>query len=259
MSAYTKIKENLYYTTTSYKDIYTTVYLIKTDKGCMLFDSASFDCDIADSIKPMLDSLGVTNEDLKYVFISHAHLDHAGGLRKLLEFYPDVTVITKNASLTEKFISYSSCIPEENQVFLDCLKVIFIPGHSACSQAILDTRDNTLITGDCLQLYGIFGSGNWASNISLPKAHLEALDKLDNMEISAIYTAHDYHPLGQFYVGREKAKAAINYCREPLYNIIGMIKDNPELSDEEIAKEYNKDGTLPKLGDHVVRNLRAII
>ena len=259
MNAYKKITDNLYYITTSYKDIYTTVYLIKTDKGCMLFDAASFECDIVDSIKPMLDSLGITKEELRYVFISHAHLDHAGGLGKFLEFYPDVTVITKNASLTEKFADYSAVIPEENQVFLECLKVILIPGHSSCSQAILDVRDNTLITGDCLQLYGIFGSGNWASNISLPKEHLAALDKLDTMEISAIYTAHDYHPLGQFYVGQEKVKAAINYCREPLYNIIGMIKDNPELSDEEIAKEYNKDGTLPKLGEHVVRNLRAII
>ena len=259
MNTYTKLNDNLYYLTTKYKDIYTTVYLIKTDKGYMLFDVASFDCDIEDSILPMLADLNVTKEDLKYVFISHAHLDHCGGLKKFLEYYPDVTVITKNSDLLQKFNSYTFIIAQENQTFLDCLQVILIPGHSSCSQAILDIRDNSLITGDCLQLYGIFGSGNWASNISLPREHLKALDKIDTMEINAIYTAHDYHPLGQFYVGREKVRAATNYCREPLYNIMKMITENPNLSDEEIANQYNKDGVLPKLGAHVVKNLRTII
>ena len=259
MQQHTKISNVLYYITTPYKDIYTTVYLIKTDEGCMLFDCASFDCDIENSIKPMLDKLNVTENDLKCVFISHAHLDHAGGLEKFLELYPNVKVITKNTSLAEKFADYSFIIPKEDQIFLGCLKVIFIPGHSSCSQAIYDIRDNTLITGDCLQLYGIYGSGNWACNISLPKLHLEALKKLDGMEIDAIYTAHNYHPLGQFYIGKERVKAAIEYCREPLYGIMKMITENPVLSDEEIANLYNKDGTLPKLGSHVVKNLRTLL
>ena len=259
MSAVTKINDNLYYITTSYKDIFTTVYVIKTEEGAFLFDSASFDSDIDNHIKPMLDELAITEDELKYVFISHAHLDHAGGLKRFLEVYPKTTVITKNKDLAAGLSDYSVIIPEENQVFLGALKVIFIPGHSACSQAIFDTRDNSMITGDCLQLYGIFGSGNWASNITLPKQHFAALDKIEKMPITAIYTAHDYHPLGQFYVGEEKVKAAIEACRAPLYNIIKMITDFPALSDEEIAASYNESGALPKLGAGVVKNLRAII
>ena len=259
MSSYTKINDNLYYVTTSYKDIFTTVYLIKTNDGYFLFDSASFDADIDNTVKPMLDDLGVSADKLKYVFISHAHLDHMGGLKRLLELYPDVTVITKNTDLSSKYIGYNFIQPDEYERFLGVLEVVFIPGHSSCSQAIFDTRDNSLITGDCLQLYGIFGSGNWACNISLPKAHFEALDKLEAMPISAVYTAHNYHPLGQFYVGEENVKSAINACREPLQNIIKMINVFPDLSDEEIAKIYNKDGVLPKLGAHVVKNLRNLL
>ncbi|MBO5879995.1 MAG: MBL fold metallo-hydrolase [Clostridia bacterium] len=259
MNEYTKIGENIYYLKTSYKDIYTTVYLIKTDKGYMLFDSASFDCDIDNAIAPMLSDLGVSENELKYVFISHAHADHMGGLKRFLQLYPSTTVITKSTSLAESLSGFNVAVPEENETFLDVLKVILVPGHSACSQAILDTRDNTLITGDCLQLYGIFGSGNWACNISLPAKHFAALDKLDNMNISAIYTAHDYHPLGQFYVGAEAVKKAVEYCREPLKIIMKMIEENPESTDEEIAAAYNKDNVLPRLGAHVVKNLRGII
>ena len=257
MANYSKISDNLYYVTTSYKDIFTTVYLIKTENGCMLFDSASFDFDIDNAIKPMLDDLGVLQEDLKYVFISHAHADHMGGLKRLLEVYPSVTVITKNSEISAQYEGHSFIVPSEGDLFLGALRVVLIPGHSACSQAILDKRTNSLITGDCLQLYGIFGSGNWAANISLPAQHFAALDKISEMEIEAIYTAHDYHPLGQFYVGKEKVKAAIEASREPLLYVLDMIKKNPESTDEEIAAEYNTRG-LPKLGAHVVRNLRAM-
>jgi len=254
-----KINDNLAYITTGYKDIFTTVYLIRTANGYMLFDSASFDCDVDNDIKPMLEGMNVSESDLKYVFISHAHADHMGGLKRLLELYPSVTVITKSQSLCDQYSGYSFIIPKENQEFLQTLKVVFIPGHSACSQAIFDTRDNSLITGDCLQLYGIFGSGNWACNISLPDEHFKALEKLEKMEISAIYTAHDYHPMGQFYIGKDKVKEAIENCKAPLLRIMKMISDNPQSSDEQIAELFNNGGTLPKLATHVVKNLRKLL
>ncbi|MBR5140364.1 MAG: MBL fold metallo-hydrolase [Clostridia bacterium] len=256
---YKTLSDNLFYVTTPYKDIYTTVYLIKTECGYMLFDTASFDEDIDNTILPFLSELGVDQSNLKYVFISHAHKDHMGGLERFLKFYPDVTVITESSSLKESFSNYSIVIPEENETYLGVLRVILIPGHSACSQAIYDTRDNSLITGDCLQLYGIYGSGNWACNITLPERHFEALNKIEKMDISAIYTAHDYHPLGQFYVGKEKVISAIENCREPLCNIKKMIEANPSATDEEIAELYNKDGKLPKVGLGVIKSLRSLI
>ena len=64
---YTVINDNLSYVTTSYKDIYTTVYLIKTDKGYMLFDTASFDEDIDNTLIPYLNEAGVYKENLKYL------------------------------------------------------------------------------------------------------------------------------------------------------------------------------------------------
>ena len=79
------------------------------------------------------------------------------------------------------------------------------------------------------------------------------------MGISAIYTAHDYHPMGQFYIGENKVKEAIENCKAPLLSIMKMISDNPESSDEQIAALFNKNGNLPKLGAHVVEHLRKLV
>ncbi|MBQ8696921.1 MAG: hypothetical protein IJ519_04290 [Clostridia bacterium] len=73
-----------------------------------------------------------------------------------------------------------------------------------------------MISGDCLQMYGIYGSGAWGANITFPKAHFEALEKLENMQIDVLLTAHDYHPKGYKYVGKTEVAFAINACREPL-------------------------------------------
>ena len=64
------MNENIHRITLPYKDIFTTVYTVKTEKGVLLFDAASFDTDLDEYIQPMLDALQITAEDLKYIFIS---------------------------------------------------------------------------------------------------------------------------------------------------------------------------------------------
>ena len=65
-----KINENIHRLTIPYKDIYTTVYTVKTDRGVLIFDSASFDEDIENYILPFLNELEITPDMIKYVFIS---------------------------------------------------------------------------------------------------------------------------------------------------------------------------------------------
>ena len=66
-----KINENIYRLTIPFKDIFTTVYVLKTDEGALLFDTATYDEDIQNYIIPFLDELEITEDMLKYVFISH--------------------------------------------------------------------------------------------------------------------------------------------------------------------------------------------
>ena len=90
-----KINENIYRMTMPYKDIFTTVYAVKTEKGALLFDAASYDDDIENYIIPFLEKLDITKEMLKFVFVSHNHIDHAGGLEKLVEYFPDIEILSR--------------------------------------------------------------------------------------------------------------------------------------------------------------------
>ncbi len=258
MGSFTKINDNTYRLTIPFSDIYTTVYLIKTDEGFILFDTATYDSDVTNYIIPFLEEIGVAKESLKYVFISHFHGDHAGGLPEIMRNYPSATIITRCDDIREQFKDYSVLMPEDGERVLDFLSVVSIPGHSLDSAGVFDNRTKTLICGDSLQLYGIYGSGNWGANISLPSEHFEAIKKLRAMDIDCIYTAHDYHPCGFCYSGKIEINRALDSCIAPLEEIMNMIKTNPEASDEEIVAAYNAR-KLPVIGAHVAKALRKLI
>ena len=93
MNERTQPGEHIYRLTTPYKDIFTSLYLIKTPVGDLLFDAGSFPEDAEAYTLPWLNTLGVTEDSLKYIFISHPHLDHAGGLPALLPHFPHTCVV----------------------------------------------------------------------------------------------------------------------------------------------------------------------
>ena len=258
MSKFEKVAENLYRITLPYKDIFTTVYLLDSGKGYVLFDAASFDADL-DTLYPALGEMGVTSEKLKYVFISHNHTDHAGGLKNLLTVFPEVVIVSRSEALAKKYENYHVFAPVMGDMLLDTYRVIPIVGHTADSAALLDTRTNTLITGDCLQLWGICGAEDWASNINFPTEHVQALAQLRETEIDAIYTAHDYYPLGYFAKGREAVSRYLNACTEPLLRVKTMILESPDATDAELRVRYNAIEGIPTIREAVVKAVRKSV
>jgi glyoxylase-like metal-dependent hydrolase (beta-lactamase superfamily II) len=259
MKRFERITENIYRITTPYKDIFTTVYLLIAKNGAILFDTASFDEDVDEVLVPALEQMGITAEKLKYVFISHSHKDHAGGLARFVTHYPEATIVSRSPVLREKYEGHPFLFPEEGTILLDTYRVIPIVGHTQDSAALLDTRTNTLITGDCLQLWGICGSEDWASNINFPTEHWQALNKLEKMPMAAIYTAHDYYPMGHCAVGAQEISRYIEACREPLLRIKELIVANPEADDAAVRALYNAQEGIPTIREAVVRAVRKSI
>lgn len=256
MNSFEKITPYISCLKIPYKGIHTTVCLIRTEAGVVLFDAASYDSDITDIVLPALAEADVGEDELKYIFISHKHTDHAGGLGELLKHFPRVCVLSRSDALREQHAEYEFSCPEEGDTILGVLKVVCIPGHTPDSAALLDTRTKTLVCGDCLQMYGIFGEGKWGANIRLPREHLAALDRLRGMDIEKVICAHEYHPCGRILEGREQILAAIDACAAPLYEIKSLIEQNPDADDVAICAIYNSRGNLPTLGDHVVTAVR---
>lgn len=68
--------ENIYRLSLPYKDIYTTVVVLVSEHGNILFDTASTQADIQEQILPAYRALGL--EAPENIFISHNHGDHSG-------------------------------------------------------------------------------------------------------------------------------------------------------------------------------------
>lgn len=251
-----KINESISRLTLPYKDIFTTCYTVKTPEGVLLFDTATTDVDVHDRILPFLREEGIDPRKVKAVFLSHSHGDHAGGLPALLPLLPNAKIYARSKKLRE---TYPERIvsPEDGDQILGILKAVTVPGHSRDSMALLDMRTMTLVSGDCLQLYGIFGSGAWGSNITLPLQHLEALEKLRALPLKQILAAHDYHPLGWHYDTPENISSALDACRDALLRIRDLILQDPALSDEELALLAGDGTAYPRIHPRVITALRT--
>ena len=77
-----KVFDNLYFVgMTDY-----SAWAITTSQGIILLD-AIYDYSIQDEVDEGLKSLGLNPADIKYVIVSHGHVDHAGGAKYLQEKY----------------------------------------------------------------------------------------------------------------------------------------------------------------------------
>lgn len=247
------LNEYISYFKVPYKDIFVGIYVLRHPNGAILFDTAATPEDVDGYIVPALEQLGVFPADLTHIFISHNHKDHAGGLPRLAELYPNTKIVSGCQLLKEQYPDI--LMLEDGQLLTDSLQVVTVPGHSEDSAALLDLRTNTLVSGDCLQGYGIYGSGTWYGAIRLPEAHYAAIDKLRKLPIETIAAAHDYHPCGMLSFGRQAVAERLDSCIDALERVRNLINANPELDDEQIAALSN-DGTLPTIAVRVVTALR---
>lgn len=253
----TKLTENIYRLKIPFANIHTSVFVFKTDTGALLFDAATYGTDVTDYIIPFLSELNIGKDELKYAFISHPHGDHAGGLSELCRQFPDLCVANSGGLTGCELHGCKILKTKDSDTLLGYLKVVHIPGHTADSSGILDTRTGTLISGDSLQLYGVFGEGPWAVNITLIDEYFAALERVRALDISEIYPAHSYHPIGEAFVGREMINAALDECKNAIFTIEGMIKSYPSKTDKEIAVAFCDGGKRPSLLSSVVTAVRA--
>lgn len=259
MSVFEMVNENIGRLKIPFEDIFTTVFLIKTEEGAVLFDTATYPTDADEYIVPALKAAGVDANSLAYIVISHSHRDHAGGLARLLEIYPDVTVVGRSEKLRDESKAAKWIIPDDETEICGVLRTVMMTGHSPDSMGVIDTRTKTLVSGDSLQLYGIFGSGKWGANIPFPTEHFSVLDKLRSMDIESVFASHDYHSLGWRADGREAVLAYLNECAQAIYDIRDFMGAYQQLDDSAIAEMYNSASGKPRVGERIFKAVRVLL
>lgn len=187
-----------------YEEVTTTVYLVTTEQGTVIVDSATYPSDVDNYILPALDELGVSQANVRVLALTHDHADHAGAIGYLATRLPQASVRA----------SFALSLPgaellRDGDVLLDALEVVHLPGHTAHSVGFLDFRTRTLLSGDCLQLAGV---GKYRSGIVYPTDYIASCERLKTMGIERIVAAHEYDPYGSIADGHTAVQRYLDAC-----------------------------------------------
>ena len=251
MKELTLAAPHIYRLEVPFLDIYTTIFLVETEAGMVVFDTATYPEDMDTYLVPALRELGV--EKPLWVVISHNHRDHAGGLERFAQLFPETGIAAGSAACGERVPGKTVRVLSDGETLVGSLKAVTIPGHTVDAIGILDTRTGTLLSGDCLQMYGIYGSGAWGANISLIPEHIAAGEKLLKMEIDAVFASHNYHPYDWRAEGRKAVAAYIAQCAQALRDIRAYGLAHKDQDVVEIANAYNAASDLPRVASRIFK------
>lgn len=201
-----KIDNGIFRILIPFKEVTTTVYIYVCKQGTAIIDSATYSSDIDEYIIPALESMNIPQNTVKFLLLTHNHRDHAGGIRRLSENFPNAMLCTSfNIDLSNRID-----LVDDKTIFGN-LKAIYLPGHTEHSFGFYDVATKTLLSGDCLQLDGVGKYRNGIKNIDL---YLESVNKLKGIDINRIVAAHEYDPLGSIAEGKSSVLRYLNKCAE---------------------------------------------
>ncbi|MBO5240107.1 MAG: MBL fold metallo-hydrolase [Clostridia bacterium] len=187
---------NVYRLKVPFDNIYTSVFLIQTEKGNVLVDCATYASDVDGYIAPALSRFGLKWTDIRYLIITHRHSDHAGGKDRILEYAPHLEVVQSVQPISIKGIT-----------------VCALKGHTPDCIGVFDERTETLISGDGLQGNGV---GKYRCSLKSKEDYLSTIENLEeNERIKNILFSHAYEPwkrCGAF--GREEVEKVLKDCKE---------------------------------------------
>lgn len=130
-------KEGIYRLKIPFDTLYTSIFLLECDGRRILLDTASNARDVDQYLTGALGEMGLALSDVDTVVLSHGHADHAGGLARILELAPAISVVRDVCRLTEQITVYPML------------------GHTKDCVGLFDARTGTLIAADGLQGAGI--------------------------------------------------------------------------------------------------------
>lgn len=207
MSHILPITDTIYRIQIPFEAIYTTAYVAKYEDGVAIIDSGDKPADVDDYILPALVELGIHTTDVRYLLLTHDHGDHAGGIRRLAECFPNAIV---RASFPMDIANFAPLVDEE--VLLGGLQVLFLPGHNRYATGYFDLPTGTLLSGDCLQLSGV---DKYRNGVAEPEMYVQSVEKLLAMpSLHRIAAAHEYDPYGCLAEGKDEVERYLRYCMQ---------------------------------------------
>ena len=182
-------------------------YVLETPDGLILFD-----CGCGDTLDQIFDTMVYWNlepKDIRRCFLTHAHIDHAGGAHKLkalgIPLYAHANTAEAVSVGDERccgFLYHKTFqVCEVDHVLTDgdvvevcgvSIEVMHVPGHSmGCTAYLFDHEDRrVVVSGDLIGtlLAGDFG---WSGSIDFDRdVYLQSLQKFAKVDSDMMLPGH---------------------------------------------------------------------
>lgn len=185
---------------------YTIVVYPFEENAYILYDESSKDAAVIDpggSVREIENFLDKKSLELKYILLTHGHVDHISGVDELLKKHDVPTVISSNEkkllqdstlNLTSRYglnspkINNLQEVKDGDAITLgnEILKFIETPGHTRGSMCIF--TDNKLFSGDTLFQGSIGRTDLPTGSFDMMNTSLKKLSKLD--DTLEVYPGH---------------------------------------------------------------------
>ena len=187
------LENGIYRLCIPFENIYTSVFLLVEGENSALIDSGSTDVDSTNYILPALRHAGISPD---YLICSHLHGDHCGGIRALCDAYPTAKVGLFSRDIP--FQTGSIHLFSDGEILWERFQIFNMQGHTQDSLAALDLKTNTLLTADCLQLFGI---GRYGTSVTDVAQYKLTIERIKHFGVQKIIAAHAYVPCGYMAEG----------------------------------------------------------
>jgi metallo-beta-lactamase class B len=199
-------------------------YILKTDKGLIMFDCGNGDT--LDQIFYNMQCWELEPLDIKACFLTHSHLDHAGGCHLLAErgikLYAHSNTAAAIAAGDERccgYLYHKEFIPctidkeltdgDIVDLFGVSIRVMHLPGHTmGCTAYVFQHKSKTaVVSGDIIGtlLDGHFG---WSGSIDFSKeVYLESLKRFARLDSDIMFPGHG---MTYFYKPKRRVEQALN-------------------------------------------------
>lgn len=238
-----------------FENIYTAVFLIKTESGAILVDAATTKEDAENIILPAIDEV-LDRNGIKYLVCTHLHGDHGGGIIHLLPHLESIRVAAASPRATELYGAERVQLLKEGDTLCG-IDILSLKGHSPDCVGLFDKRTKTLIMGDAVQLYGItkYGCG-----VGMPREYRKTLERIGTLGAKMLVASHEYYPLGSTAIG-DGVNAYIDTAKAAFERIVTFAKESGSTDAVEIARNFTAAAreTEPNMPSLQSSTIKAIL
>lgn len=112
-------------------------------------DSRMFDCVDPGEARPVLDFCQKNNLSLRTILLTHHHNDHIGGVKELLDTFPQCIVYGPHDARIP-YVTHRVKEDQLIQVGTQAYTILFNPGHTASHISYYEANEGWLFCGDTL-------------------------------------------------------------------------------------------------------------